>query len=108
MSISLFRFPPAAFIKHDDFERYGVRPDTDSIAKGKPKCEASALHKNEPVFLRDDHLVLFAIDALLALREVVKHSIARRRTRQILSALDDRQLRDIGLTRSQIDDRKIG
>ena len=104
MSISLFRFPPAAFAKNDDF----ARSDTTRVAKGEPGCEASASHKSEPVLLRDDHLVLLAIDALLALREAVKRSTVRRRTRRILSTLDDRQLRDIGLTRSQIGDRKIG
>jgi uncharacterized protein YjiS (DUF1127 family) len=49
--------------------------------------------------LRDDHVVLLAIDALLALYASFKKWRNRRRTLRALADLDDRQLRDIGLTR---------
>jgi Domain of unknown function (DUF1127) len=105
MSISLFRFPPDVFVKYDDHERQSVRPGTTRKIKGAPKHDSSV---TEPVLLRDDHIILLAIDGLLALHAVAKRYIARRRTHRILSALDDRQLHDIGLTRGQIDDGKIG
>jgi len=49
--------------------------------------------------LRDDHVVLRAIDALLALYASFKKWRNRRRTLLALGDLDDRQLHDIGLTR---------
>jgi len=49
--------------------------------------------------LRDDHVVLLAIDALLALHASFKKWRNRRRTLSALADLDGRQLRDIGLTR---------
>lgn len=51
--------------------------------------------------LRDDHLVLLAIDAALAAHTAVKRWLERRRTRRALAALDDRLLCDIGVTRPQ-------
>jgi uncharacterized protein YjiS (DUF1127 family) len=58
--------------------------------------------KADPVLLRDDHLVLLLIDGLLAVHAAVRRWFKRRRTRQILAALDAHQLRDIGLTRADI------
>ena len=52
--------------------------------------------------LRDDHLVVVTIDRLLALQAAFKRWRKRRKTLRALADLDDRQLRDIGLTR---DDR---
>jgi uncharacterized protein YjiS (DUF1127 family) len=49
--------------------------------------------------LRDDHIVLLAIDALLALHASLKRWRKRRRTLRALADLDERQLRDIGVTR---------
>jgi hypothetical protein len=101
MSISLFRFPPGSFVKHEGVEPYGANPDATRADNRGPKRKTSAAPETEPSLLRDDHIVLLAIDALLALHAAVKRYFAHRRTRQILSALDERQLRDIGLTRSE-------
>jgi uncharacterized protein YjiS (DUF1127 family) len=51
--------------------------------------------------LRDDHIVLLAIDGLLALHTAFKKWRNRRRTLRALADLDERQLRDIGLTRDE-------
>ncbi|MBP2196009.1 DUF1127 domain-containing protein [Erwiniaceae bacterium L1_54_6] len=45
------------------------------------------------------------LDMLRALRQLVKSWRLRRETRRILSHLSDTQLRDIGLTRGDIDRR---
>jgi uncharacterized protein YjiS (DUF1127 family) len=45
------------------------------------------------------------LDIYRALRQLVKSWYARRQTRRILSHLSDTQLRDIGLTRGDIDRR---
>ena len=52
--------------------------------------------------LRDDHLVLLTINRLLALHAAFKRWRKRRKTLQALADLDERQLRDIGLTRDQV------
>lgn len=59
------------------------------------------LCKPPPRPLRDDHLVLIAIDAVLALHGAVQQCLERRRTRHALAELDDRLLRDIGVSRGQ-------
>ncbi len=101
MSISLFRFPPGSFVKHEGLELYGANPDATSANNRGPKRKSSVTRETEPSLLRDDHIVLLAIDALLALHAAVKRYFAHRRTRRILSTLDERQLRDIGLTRTE-------
>jgi hypothetical protein len=55
--------------------------------------------ETEAALLREDHIVLLAIDGVLALHAALKRYLLRRRTRRILATLDDRQLKDIGLTR---------
>lgn len=57
--------------------------------------------KASSVLLRDDHIVLLAIDAFLALRTSFKKWRTRRRTLRALADLDERQLRDIGLTHDE-------
>lgn len=57
--------------------------------------------KASSVLLRDDHIVLLAIDAFLALHTSFKKWRTRRRTLRALADLDERQLRDIGLTRDE-------
>ena len=76
MSI-LFKNPPGAFAKYESL-------------------------KLPPVgTLRDDHLVLLTIDRLLVLHAAFKRWRKRRKTLRALADLDERQLRDIGLTRDQ-------
>ena len=98
MSITMFRLPPSGFVKHDDVKLTGTSPDTRKPGKQR----ATGKDHSEPTLLRDDHIVLLAIDGLLALHAAVKRYVMRRRTRKILLALDDRQLRDIGLTRDEV------
>jgi uncharacterized protein YjiS (DUF1127 family) len=52
--------------------------------------------------LRDDHLVLLTINRLLALHAAFRRWRKRRKTLLALADLDERQLRDIGLTRDQV------
>jgi uncharacterized protein YjiS (DUF1127 family) len=63
------------------------------------KRAGSSYDRSSSILLRDDHIVLLAIDALLALHTSFKKWRNRRRTLQALAELDDRQLRDIGLER---------
>ena len=63
------------------------------------KHDNSCQHQASDVLLRDDHIVLLTIDALLALYGSFKKWRNRRRTLTALADLDDHQLRDIGLTR---------
>jgi uncharacterized protein YjiS (DUF1127 family) len=56
----------------------------------------------DPLLLREDHLVCFIIDAILAIPAGARRWLMRRRTRELLAALDERQLRDIGLVRADI------
>jgi uncharacterized protein YjiS (DUF1127 family) len=52
--------------------------------------------------LRDDHLVLLTIDRLVTLHAAFNRWRKRRKTLRALADLDDRQLRDIGLTREDM------
>jgi uncharacterized protein YjiS (DUF1127 family) len=70
---TLFKNPPGPFTVYEDLKR--------------------------PPILRDDHLVLLTIDRLLALCAAFRRWRNRRKTWRALYDLDDRQLRDIGLTR---------
>lgn len=57
--------------------------------------------KAKPQLLRDDHIIILAIDALVAAHAAVRRWLERRRSRRALAELDDRQLRDIGVTRAE-------
>jgi hypothetical protein len=67
----------------------------------------SCQHRASSVLLRDDHIVLLAIDALLALHTLFKKWRKHRRTLRELADLDDHQLRDIGLTRDGNQNRSL-
>ena len=95
MSFTMFRLPPSSFIKHDDVKIIGTGLDSRKTRKPKRKVP----RETEAALLREDHIVLLAVDGLLALHAALKRYLLRRRTRQILATLDDRQLKDIGLTR---------
>jgi uncharacterized protein YjiS (DUF1127 family) len=98
----MLRFSPGDFVKHGSLELYGAKPDADKANSRTPKYKTSGARDAQSSPLRSDHIVLVAIDGLLALYATVKRYRARRRTRQILLALNDRQLQDIGLTREAI------
>ena len=72
------------------------------IQKCNPTAPARPGGQAQPEFLRDGHIVLLAIDAVLAVRAAAGRWLERRRTRQALAELDDRQLRDIGVTRTGV------
>ena len=57
--------------------------------------------KADSGFLREDHIVLLAIDAALAGHAAVRRWWERWRSREALADLDAHQLRDIGVTRAQ-------
>ena len=102
---SLFRSPPSAFEKHDDFELFDVHKTASVdglLAEPELRHKSSAARKTPPILLRDDHIVLLAIDAVLALHASFKKWRNHRRTLRALAELDERQLRDIGLTRDGI------
>jgi len=84
----LFKFP-YAFVRHND----------SSTTQISGFCK-SADNENRPAPLRNDHVVLWAIDGLLALHAVLVRWRSRRRTFRALADLDEEQLRDVGLTRS--------
>jgi len=63
------------------------------------KHDGSRQRPASSVLLKDDHIVLMAIDALLSLHASFKKWRHHRRTLRALADLDDHQLRDIGLTR---------
>jgi uncharacterized protein YjiS (DUF1127 family) len=58
--------------------------------------------KADPRLLREDHFLCLIMDAVLAVRPAIRRWLNVRRTRQVLAALDEHQLRDIGLTRAKL------
>src|SRR5262249_58176300 len=59
----------------------------------------SAVGNTPQAPLRDGHLVLLAVDGLVAMQASFKKWRNHRRTLRALADLDEHQLRDIGLTR---------
>ena len=88
-----FRIPPPAFVKHNDVKLFGT--NTNGVDRA-PKRNHSP---QAP--LRDSHLVLLAVDGLVALQASFKKWRNRRQTLRALADLDEHQLRDIGLTRDE-------
>src|SRR5262249_23278287 len=86
----LFKFP-YAFVRHGDCAHTG--------AAGTKTSEHHNSAENKRAPLRSDHVVLWAIDGLLALHAALARLRSRRRTFRALSDLDEEQLRDVGLTR---------
>ena len=91
----LFKFPHN-FVRHDRSE---VDNRTVTI-NALYKLESVTGRNNRPATLRDDHIVLAVIDGLVYLHASFKRWRNRRRTLRALADLDERQLRDIGLTRN--------
>jgi len=96
-----FRTPRHAFVKHDGVNRVGT--DTISVGHSAPKRKNSnsAFCDSPPAPLRDGHIVLLAVDALVALHASFKRWRNYRRTLRVLADLDEDQLHDIGLTREE-------
>jgi uncharacterized protein YjiS (DUF1127 family) len=59
-------------------------------------------NKTDPRLLREDHVLCLIIDALLAVHGAAKRLLKRRRSRELLAALDEHQLSDIGLTDADV------
>ncbi len=97
MSFTMFRLPPSSFVKHDDVKIAGTTLDWRKARK--QKANRKDFRDTEAALLREDHIVLLAIDGLLVMHAAIKRYLMRRRTWRILATLDDRQLKDIGLTR---------
>lgn len=81
---NLFRIHRSSFVEYEE-----------------PAVEGGRTYRpdGKPVFLRNDHIVLLAIDGLLALRASIKKWWDRWRTMRALERLDASQLRDLGLMR---------
>jgi uncharacterized protein YjiS (DUF1127 family) len=97
---TLFKSPPSTFTQHEDLRDLRLTegsafplPANASRQKLPQNCRANVL--------RDDHIVLVAIDRLLALYEGLQKWKQHKKTLRALAELDERQLRDIGLTRDQ-------
>ena len=98
-----FRSTPSLFVQYHDLKLpqrtvdgrqvEGAGQGSQQNRDGSPHNQASS------VLLRNDHIILLAIDALLALHASFKKWRNRRRTLRVLADLDDRRLRDIGPTR---------
>ena len=88
----LFKLP-SKFVKHDRFEVDHRTVTINALYEVQSDCK-------RPVVLRDDHVILAVIDGLVYLYTSFKRWRSRRRTLRALADLDERQLRDIGLTRN--------
>lgn len=102
---TLFKTPPSIFTRYEIPRLPDGRAVTAPAEAGQQKleqnCRVSANREAASVQLRDDHIVLLAIDGLLALHAAFKKWRQHKRTMRALADLDERQLRDIGLTREQ-------
>lgn len=100
-----FKCPPDAFVKHDDLKPPVENKITTSVGgagqKLEQKCNSPTSRDASSVLLRDDHIVLLAIEALLALHASFKKWRKHRRGLRALADLDERQLCDIGFTRDK-------
>jgi uncharacterized protein YjeT (DUF2065 family) len=90
----LFRFP-RNFVKHDRFQVENRAVTINALYDLK----SAAGSKDRSAPLRDDHIILAVIDGLFYMHASFKRWRNRRRTLRALAELDERQLRDIGLTR---------
>ena len=93
---TLFKSPPSSFTR---YEHRLAEGSTFPAGTGAGRRKFEQNRRQSINALRDDHIVLWAIDGLLALHSAFKTWRQRKRTLRILADLDDRQLRDIGLTR---------
>ena len=79
---------PVNFVRRDDIEIWSKRATQDAEAR-------------EPALLRDSHIVLYAVEALVTLHASFKKWRNRRLTLRALADLNENQLRDIGLARDE-------
>lgn len=91
---------PRNFVRHDDIRLCSGGAVEHVEPKGKRNCDGSTSRK-KPAPLRDSHIVMYAVDALVALYASFKKWRNRRLTVRALADLNEHQLRDIGLTRDE-------
>ncbi|MGA9818151.1 MAG: DUF1127 domain-containing protein [Pseudolabrys sp.] len=91
---------PRNFVRHDDIGFCSGGAVDHVKPKGKWNCNSSPFLK-EPALLRDSHIILYAVDALVALYASFKKWRNRRLTLRALADLNEHQLCDIGLTRDE-------
>jgi uncharacterized protein YjiS (DUF1127 family) len=94
-----FRFP-RNFVRHDDLRLSSGGAREHVEPKPKRKCGGPVFGEGSAP-LRDSHIVLFAIDVVVMLHASFKKWRNHRLTLRALDDLDERQLRDIGLTRDE-------
>ncbi|HXZ47290.1 MAG TPA: DUF1127 domain-containing protein [Pseudolabrys sp.] len=99
---TLFKSAPGIFTKYEN----PTLPEAGSFRVRAEACPKKLQNRNastgrEASPLRNDHIVLWAIDGLLALHVAVRKWRERKTTLRALADLDEHQLRDIGLTRDQ-------
>jgi uncharacterized protein YjiS (DUF1127 family) len=90
-----FRLPLCNFVRHDDLKLFAT---TIGAERTTPKLASKRL--SAP--LRDDHIVLLAVDVLVALHASFREWRNHRRTLRALADVDEHQLHDIGLTREEV------
>ena len=98
MSIQ-FGFPHSAFVKHNDIKLFDAQ--AAEHVERKEKSDKPVARKSPSAPLRNGHIVLLAIDALVAMHAAFRKWRNHRRTLRALEELDEHQLRDIGLRREQ-------
>jgi len=103
MPTKSLRFSPDQFIGQDEVDFHEAKNTTAGESERKQNCNNSIDAKS--ISLRDDHIVLLAIDCLLALHARFENWRRRRRTLRALAQLDEHQLRDVGLTRGKTSTR---
>jgi uncharacterized protein YjiS (DUF1127 family) len=96
---TLFKSPPSTFTQYEveDFRLAEGNAFPLPADAGRQKLAQDCT----PNVLRDDHIVLVAIDRLLALYAALQKWRQHKKTMRALAELDERQLRDIGVTRDQ-------
>jgi uncharacterized protein YjiS (DUF1127 family) len=94
-----FRSPPRTFFKQDGVKLFGANKIGVDLTARKRNNNNSVASDRPPAPLRDGHIVLLAVDVLVALHASFKKWRNHRATLRALADLDEHQLRDIGLTR---------
>src|SRR5262245_38179211 len=104
-----FRTVPSVFAHYHGLTLPQRGAEKASVGHGSQKFQQKPCqNRASSVLMRDDHSVLLATDALLALHTSFKKCRNRRKTLSALADLTDHQLRDIGLTRDGNNYRAIG
>ena len=94
---------PSVFLHYHGLTLPQYAADEAQVGEGRQrrqqKGDSSDQHPASSALLRDDHIALLAIDALLSLHASFKKWRDQRRTSRALADLNDYELRDIGLIR---------